>query len=199
MIRVVGISAGHGGSHRGARSSDGSIIEKAINLQTAQRVAQQLSGISWIEPRLIRRWDETLTFTERGHRANEMLADLVVAIHHDNLPSNRLAHGLSCYHKHNDKRMRSTASWMVNSSPLQLRGGRVVDAYNDPDRDDDDWLERPQTVLNAYSQDVVLVECCYLSNAGDLAFLALPHSTDLIASSIVSGVVRYFQIKQLGG
>lgn len=192
----VGLMAGHGGREKGATALDGILLEKNANLEICQHILQQLNGMSWIEPVLLRSWDQALDRAEMKQRANIYGINLVVEIHHDSLPTNNAVHGLCCYYARENNTIKNVGIWTVEHSPLPLRGGRVICAHDDPDRDDDDWLVRPQTVVQCYTQDTLLVECCFLSNPKDFEFRMGPKAPDMIANSIVAGIIRYGQLKQ---
>jgi N-acetylmuramoyl-L-alanine amidase len=197
----VALSAGHGGLRCGAISADKLLVEKTLNLSTCQRAMQQLDGIPWVDAHLIRSWDETLRRSDRRARATTARADVVFEVHYDSLPTNPSVYGMRCYHHPLNRITKEVAHRIVESAPTSLRptGSGVIAAVDRPDRNDDDWLVRPQTVVNCYQQDTILVECCFLSSPRDLRFLLKPRAQDLIANAIVAGVLYYSQVRQRKG
>jgi N-acetylmuramoyl-L-alanine amidase len=140
---------------------------------------------------LIREADEALNFRQRNARARGHDCSLVVEIHHDSYPPRSTAHAMGCYHHRGNRVTRAIGGWVLNHAPIQLRSSRLVCAHDNPTRSDDDWLQNPETVVEAYSASVLLVECAFLSNVQDLQFVLSKRGVDMIAWSIVMGLHKY--------
>lgn len=190
----VGIDAGHGGEHdRGASTPHGSVWEKDLTLEVARKVAAM--PIHGVNVAALRVADIDQSFRTRRAAADRQTADLVISVHFDSFPSRPAFHGLCIYYPRGGGIEKAVGSTIMNHAPLRLRGGRTYCAHNEDGRTDDDWLQRPQNVLDAFTKDskrrALLVECGYLSNPEDRAFILNPRGTEMIALAIAQGISHY--------
>ena len=83
--RVVVIDPGHGGIDPGAVNKNG-VMEKAIVLDFAKRLAARLSQVSGVRVELTRTDDTFLSFQRRIRIARAFGADLFISVHADAAP-----------------------------------------------------------------------------------------------------------------
>ncbi len=93
----VFIDPGHGGKDSGARSEDGSILEKDLVLKVAKMLKSELETNKDISVILSRDDDYYIPLSDRIIWAQSMDADLFVSIHADKTENNSTASGLSVY------------------------------------------------------------------------------------------------------
>lgn len=188
-MKLVGIDAGHGGAVNGARARGCNIVEKDLNLAVAKAIVAQ-ANVHGLSCALIRQTDETLSFRQRAERARHIGCDYMVACHFDSF-QRQSAHGMGCYYARGDSVSRNIGGWVLNHAPLTLRSARLVCAHDDPTRKDDDWLERPEAVVEGYGVPTLLIEFAFISNRKDLEFVVSPRGMDMMAWSAVMGLHRY--------
>ncbi len=81
---VIALDAGHGGKDSGA--TNGSLIEKNLNLSIARYCRDELSKYNGVTVYMVRDSDEYVDLTERVNRAVNAGADLFVSIHINETP-----------------------------------------------------------------------------------------------------------------
>ncbi|MFA4945310.1 MAG: N-acetylmuramoyl-L-alanine amidase [Lentisphaeria bacterium] len=92
-VRTIVLDPGHGGRDQGAAA--GGILEKAVTLQIARRVAESLRK-SGYTVHLTRTTDSTLELAQRPAIANRLRADLFVSIH-VNATADRSVNGIETF------------------------------------------------------------------------------------------------------
>jgi N-acetylmuramoyl-L-alanine amidase len=204
---LVVLDAGHGGADPGAGAADratngaavdAAMLEKAIVLDLAQRVAAILEACD-IAVKLTRHSDRFLTLDRRARLARRWGADAFVSIHVNHAPL-ASATGIETY-------IMPSAGYPSTASriPDQTRyRGNFADAANTllglyihrelvvrtgaVDR----GLKRARfEVLRATSCPAALVECGFLSNADERSALASDAYRQKIAQGIARGIVAY--------
>ena len=146
------IDAGHGGKDQG--TSAGKILEKDLNLQVAEKLAEELQKRGAAV--LLTRTDDTkIPLEERAAIANEKGAELFVSIHCNYCENDSSVQGLECYYREGSDSARQLAEDVVTaveeSSIIPCRGTRTADF----------------SVLRNTSMTAVLVEIGYLSNSSE--------------------------------
>jgi N-acetylmuramoyl-L-alanine amidase len=86
---VVAIDAGHGGNDPGCISPDGRVVESAISLQFARRLAKALEGRPRVRPVLTRERDYFVPLGQRPRIAQRFGAKLFISIHANSAPSRK--------------------------------------------------------------------------------------------------------------
>jgi len=190
-MKPIGLDAGHGGDDFGALSPGGHVTESMLNRAVAHAAKRKAPDLF----ELIRLDDEHLTWRERNDRAVALGHDLVIAIHHDSLPANPRARGLCAYHGVDNDRTRDLARYAVNNAPSELLlGGRVICAHDDQSRVGDEWLQRPERVINAYTADVLLLELGYLTNRANLEFVRSTVGIEANADTLIAVALRWVKL-----
>ncbi len=184
-ITVV-IDAGHGGDDNGAVSNDG-IKEKDITLAIARKIAE--SNLNpHIQILLSRKDDYPLSVKDRVEFAKSNGADMFISLH-VNAAADKQLNGFSVLiDKDNGMQNLLLGSALIN----ELRK-----TYNTQDqlgaRAKGVW------VLDHNSCTTALVECGYLSNSSDEAFITNSANQDKIAKDVLEAINAYASSKKSVG
>ncbi|MEP7278866.1 MAG: M56/M15 family metallopeptidase, partial [Bacteroidota bacterium] len=187
-ITVV-IDPGHGGPFPGANSGSG-VLEKDINLEIAKTIAA-LSGQYNVQVVLTRNSDATVgrasslreDLLNRVAITNKTRPDLLVSIHLNAATENIAASsGFDAYisGKNEHPGDKTFASTILNS---------LKDVYtvNDVIRQVPEGI----VVLDKSNCPALCLECGYITNPADLAFISKPANREKIARHILAGIVKY--------
>jgi N-acetylmuramoyl-L-alanine amidase len=191
-ITVV-IDAGHGGVDAGAYSKDGKVVEKSLALQISQKI-QQLAPSYNINIVMTRTGDHlpgNTTVISDGLKARTELAqtakaDLFVAIHvsaadGQNTPNG----GFEIYVSKKDN---------SNTQKAREAGTAVVQELSKIYEINTALLQRQNQgiwVLDQSPCPALLIECGYITNEKDLAFISNSSNQEAIAKKILEGIVKY--------
>lgn len=191
-ITVV-IDAGHGGIDAGAASTDGKVVEKTLALQISQKI-QQLASSYNVNVVMTRTGDHlpgNTTVISDGLKARTELAqtakaDLFVAIHvsaaeGQQTPNN----GFEVYVSKNDNSKTQKA---------KEAGTAVVQALSTIYQTNTALLQRQNQsiwVLDNSPCPALLIECGYITNDKDLAYISNSSNQETIARKILEGIVNF--------
>jgi len=181
----VALDGGHGGSgDTGAQHSD--LVEKDLNRDLIMMLANALSWTTFGH-HIVRPLDVYLPLSERGERADG--SDWTISIHH-NAHHNAGIHGAEVYVPHNASQIEvAVAKEILRTMPDCLSTKRVIEAYNDPNKDGDNWLQNPANVLAPHSDHyALLLEVGYISNENDAAVVSSDWGKVAIVAAIMSGL-----------
>ena len=191
-ITVV-IDAGHGGTDNGAASTDGKVKEKDLALQISQKI-QQLAASYNINVVMTRTGDHLPGNTsekENGLKARTELAqtakaDLFVAIHvsaadGQNTPNS----GFEIYVSKNDNSLTQKAKEAGTAVAQELSKIYETNTALLQRKDRGIW------VLDQSPCPALLIECGYITNDKDLAFISNSSNQEAIAKKILEGIVKY--------
>lgn len=168
------IDAGHGGSDPGAIGREPfEVREKDINMGVALLLERELEKRGhWVN--MTRRRDRKLSLGARARHANRLDADLFISIHAN--AGHPSAEGMEVFH-----------------FPGSVGGRKVARSIQDqlmaafPDHRDRGVKEANFAVLRLTMMPAVLVECEFLTNPGQLEFLAHPDNQERLAAVIAEG------------
>lgn len=191
-ITVV-IDAGHGGVDPGAFSPDGKTIEKDLNLQISRKIQQLAPGYN-VNVIMTRTGDELPSgmnsisdaLRARVSFAEQQQADLFISIHVSSTGKefNDKWSGFHAYIGTNEA--TQPASTQLGSAILQSLGSLYTTDQVIKQR-----TEKGIYVLNASTRPSILIECGYLTNSKDLAFITQPGNQEAVAKKILEGIVAY--------
>ena len=187
-ITVV-IDPGHGGLYAGAHDSNG-IMEKDIDLNIAQKI-KKLAAEYNVNIVLTRNRDELVgnaaTLKEdlenRVAIKNETNPDLFVSIHVNATPEISTARtGFEAYitRKKEDNKARLLSSAILN----ELKNIYAVD----------ETIKQREVgiyVLDHSNCPAVIIQCGYITNPKDVAFIINPANQEKVARKILEGIVKY--------
>ncbi len=208
--RTVLLDPGHGGDDQGASSPHRRLREKDVNLILARRV-QAILMKNKVDARLTRSRDETLSLDQRCRLAGRGAADLFVSIHLNSAAS----HSASGVETH----VLPPAGCPITAEAGAAARDKVAFAGNRHDaantllgyylqrslvkytRLEDRGVRRSRFyVIRNVNCPAALVECGFLSNAGDSRRLADPAFQDSVARAIAEGLLTYLnKTKQARG
>ena len=187
---TVVIDAGHGGSDAGAVSGDAK--EKDINLALALKV-KDLAPEYHINVVLTRKTDELAggksdirsSLEYRAAMARDSKAELFVSLHVNSSAEGAPGHGFSAF-------VSPDNSHYAESVKL---GSALLDAVK-TSYTTDDILHQPTQrvyVLRETAMPAALLECGFIDNPTDRAFIRDPHHQEAIARDILQGIQKYQQ------
>lgn len=176
-ITVV-IDAGHGGSDNGAQSADG-VKEKDITLSIAKKIAEMNSN-PHLEILLSRKDDVPLSLKDRVEFAKSNNADIFISLH-VNAAENEQLNGFSVLTDKNN----SDQNLLLSSALIS----ELKKSYKTEDkiavRDGGIW------VIDKNVCPAALVQCGFMSNSGDLAFITNSVDQKKIAQNILNAINEY--------
>jgi N-acetylmuramoyl-L-alanine amidase len=187
---TVVIDAGHGGSDNGTVAGDAK--EKDINLALALKV-KELAPDYHINVVLTRQTDELAggksdiraSLEYRVEMAKENKADLFVSLHVDNSRGGPVRHGFGAFVSPDN----------AHFAESQKLGSALLDAVR-PTYAADQLLHQPTQgvyILRQTPMPSVLLECGFIDNPTDLAFILDSQNQATIARDILQGIQRYQQ------
>jgi len=177
------ISAGHGGEDPGAIGAIG-LKEKDVNLAIANFLGEYLIRAGQ-EVHIVRANDCTVDLKQRIDFANVNKVDVFVDIHCNSFSDNRI-HGAEVFYYQGSVRGKLLADTIIThyckETELANRGKKTGDF----------------AVLRNTKMPAVLVECGFLSNKAEEAFLGNPIFQKKCALGIARGIAEYlnFELKE---
>ncbi|MEO8819499.1 MAG: N-acetylmuramoyl-L-alanine amidase [Ginsengibacter sp.] len=183
-ITVI-IDAGHGGKDNGAHSSNG-VEEKDITLSIAKKIAE-LNSNPDLKIILSRDNDQTISVKDRVVFAKNNKADLFIALH-VNAAVNEQLNGFSVLVTKNYNEQN------------QLLGSALINELKKSYKTEDKIGERGLGVwvLDHNVCPAALVECGYLSNSRDAAFISNNADQEKIAQNILDAINVYASSEEKG-
>lgn len=191
-ITVV-IDAGHGGEDKGAESNG--VLEKDLTLALAKTIQQENNNpkIRLVFTRLS---DAHPSLKSRTELAAASKADLFISLHVNTLkdvlgvPQEAVGNGFEVVvsGKNENSRTRSTA---LGSALIQQLSTAYTTRQALISRKSGVW------VLDANPVPAVLIECGYLSNAGDKAFIEQGANQKLVAQKILRAIEAFAHNKTM--
>lgn len=185
---VVMVDAGHGGYGSPGTNSEMKIYEKDVVLSIAQKTAQILidHGATVI---MTRTGDDALFLDERVEMVREYDPDVFISIHNDG-SDNKEQYGTHTFY------YRNYSMPLASAIHKQLVNAYRTYYYTDPvsaqyEKVDMNFKFFPYMVTRVEECPSVLIECGYLTNSNDAAFLTNPNSQTVIATAIAQGIVDY--------
>lgn len=177
--KSVMIDPGHGGKDSGAwKQTKSRTPEKDIVLDIGNRVNQILKGRG-AKVIATRTSDVYPTLDQRANAADRYKVDLFVSIHADSAPKNPAAAGTEVHiYTSASSQSRAAKDCMVAAlrrAGLQCRGHQESNLH----------------VLREHSRPAILVECGFLTNAGDAAKLNTASYRARLAGAIAEGITDY--------
>ena len=179
---VVVIDPGHGGYDPGHYSDNPSLLtEKDLNLKIALflggYIEKYLQNVKVVYTRTT---DVYPTLDERVQKANSINADYFLSIH-CNGNDRKVVHGTES-HVHSMSLSKSVALAKAIEDQFSQRAGRKSRGIKD-EKD----LKHSLQVLKYTNMTGVLVECGFLTNEKEAAYLNTSNGQEIIASAIFRG------------
>lgn len=188
-ITVI-IDAGHGGSDAGAYSNDRTVREKDLALQISQKIKQLAS--SYNVNVVMTRNDDNLpggkTAVTEGLRARTELAqqikpDMYISIHISHSDNEGPNSGFEVWVS-NKENERTNQSKQLGAALAQELSKIYTTEKTLKQRTKNIW------VLEQTPCPAVLIECGYIDNEKDLAFISNSSNQEAVAKKILEGIVN---------
>lgn len=177
--KVLLLDAGHGGNDPG--TSGNGLTEKTMNLTMALKVEKYLNANSDIKVYLTRDSDTRPANEDRAKTANQ-IADLMVSIHMNSGPAT--ASGTeTLYATHSN----DSASMLTSLQAAQIMQNYLPSALQSTNRGVK--LRTDVLILNSTTVPAILIETCFLSNAGDALKISNSATQDIAAASIGDAII----------
>jgi N-acetylmuramoyl-L-alanine amidase len=186
-VKIV-IDAGHGPETPGKRSPDGSLWEYQFNSAVARFLADELlHGYEGVEILFTHADDRDVPLKERTDRANAWGADLFVSIHAN-------AYGDGGWNE-----AKGIETYVYTTRPaaaLKLAEAvhrNLIRATGRPDRG---VKTANFHVLRETKMPAILVECGFMTNRQEVAFLKCDEYRRKCATAIAGGIAEVYQLKR---
>jgi N-acetylmuramoyl-L-alanine amidase len=190
---TIVVDAGHGGNDPGATSSDQKYSEAVLALEIAkdiQRLAKEYN-VNVVMTREDDHFPGNVATKEEGLRKRVEITDEVkpaafISIHVNSQEANMPVHsGFEAYlaTRKDDPESRRLATTILQN----------VSSVYSVNAEPKQRPERGIYVLDHNDYPAVILQCGYITNAKDLAFITNPANQEKIARNILAGVVRYQQ------
>jgi len=176
-ITVV-IDAGHGGDDNGAHSANG-LKEKDITLSIAKKVAA-LNSNNHINILLSRDNDQRISVKDRVYFAKNHGADLFVSIHLNAAVDEQLNGFSVMIDRNNTQKNQLLASALINELKATYKTDNKIEVRN-----------RGLFVVDSNSCPAALVECGYITNSNDVAFISNFDNQEKVARDVLSAINNY--------
>jgi len=176
-ITVV-IDAGHGGTDNGAHSANG-LKEKDITLSIAKKIAA-LNSNDHINILLSRDKDQRISVKDRVYFAKNHGADLFVSIHLNAAVDEQLNGFSVMIDRNNTQKNQLLASALINELKGTYKTDNKIEVRN-----------RGLFVVDSNSCPAALVECGYITNSNDVAFIGNFDNQEKVARDVLSAINNY--------
>lgn len=185
---TVMIDPGHGGSDPGHEAiSSGQMDEKDLNLLIAKKFGNYLSTrLSHVKVIYTRTDDSFVSLDSRVEMANSKGVDYFISVH-CNGSDNTNIHGTES-HVHNHGASKSVKLAKVFEKEFSSRAGRKSRGVKTTED-----REHSLQVLKFTEMTSVLVECGFVTNSTEAAYLNTDSGQDVLASALFRGMRTYLQ------
>lgn len=174
---TVVLDPGHGGNSIG--TAGGSVAEKTLALRYGQLLCEKLEALG-AKVVMTRTGDTTSDLLERTKITRAANADLFISLHMDGF-QNTSASGCSVHYFNEYSRAASQLIYERIQQVYRAAGGTT----------DRGWKWDPFYVTRVHDLPSMLVECGFMTNAGDLERLVSADFQERFTSAIADGVVAY--------
>ena len=182
---VICIDPGHGGYDTGA--SGNGLTESTENVKVANALRTKLQSLGatvYLTRETAKTFSDGTTINNsnaRSHRIELISAcdpDLLISVHH-NYSDASSANGTEAlyFYGFNQALAQKVSDWMTAVSGMRNRGGKYQNVF----------------VYRNHDFMSLLVECGFVSNKNDAAWLSGSGNTDKLAGAIASAVIEYFR------
>ena len=179
-IPLVAIDAGHGGVDGG--SDRKGVLEKEVNLEIAERLAEKLEDLGF-EVLMIREDNDTfITKQDRAAKANEAGADVYISVHQNTYEEqDNEVSGVETYYCEDTEGSKRFAE-LVHTGVVTATGAR------DRNLRETDGLY----VVREANMPSCLVECSYLTNKKEREAIVTQEYQDKLAEGMAEGIYKFF-------
>jgi N-acetylmuramoyl-L-alanine amidase len=179
---TVLVDAGHGGEDSGVKSETG-LKEKDIALAIAKQM-QNHAGDYNINVVMTRKEDSYPTLKERTALAKSKKADILISIHVAATDQVATKSGFEIYITRTNEQTLAHSRILGEVIATQLKNIYEVSSIKQRN-------EKGIWILDAGPCPAVLIECGYITNEKDVAFISSAENQERVARSILQGIVEY--------
>lgn len=184
---TVLIDAGHGGNDAGVSSNEG-LQEKDLSLAIARQIKQSASAYN-LKIVMTRDEDVSPTLKDRTMMASSIQADMIISIHVGNTENTKQDNGFDIYVTNKNQQTVEDSKILGQSIATQIKSLYHVGPIKQR-------KEKGIWILDAAHCPAVLIECGYISNERDVAFISDIQNQQKIAKKILDGIVNYQSASQ---
>ncbi|MCM1309078.1 MAG: N-acetylmuramoyl-L-alanine amidase, partial [Butyrivibrio sp.] len=194
---VIIVDPGHGGNDGGSASAYDS--ESDLNWQIAAALKAELQTYEGVRVYLTRGSAEWNSNTARGRMGAELGADLFVSVH-NNSSTNASVSGVEVYgtvnasYKEQVRPLCDMIAGRVGALGLTNRGYHARGSTDDPSVDFYTMLDEAVKC----GIPGLIIEHCYLSNAGDAAFINSPENRVKCGIADAAAIAEYYGLSKRG-
>ena len=185
-IKVV-VDAGHGGNDAGARNNG--LQEKDISLSIARQIKQHASTYN-VDVVMTRDEDSYPSLKERSALATSVNANLMISIHVGSAAEAGEKSGFDIYVTNKNQETITQSKLLGQSIADRIKKVYQVGPLKQR-------VEKGIWILDAAPCPAVLIECGFMTDPEDLAFIANPKNQEHIAKIILEGIVSYQSEKDI--
>lgn len=192
-LYTIVIDPGCGGTDNG-NPGQGSIVEKAINLDVALKLQAELEkNYPQIRVVMTRNSDTTVDTDTRIRTINEAGADLALSLHCDYFAGSSARSGVTTYYRQPSESGGQESSGSgkkpgIDSMSRQIAETLQKKAVEALESEDRGTAQEKYEILNATTAPTVLMEMAYLTDAGDYAKITDSSYQNSLASALAEGI-----------
>lgn len=176
------VDAGHGGKDDGATNQQG-LVEKDLALSIAQKIKENGSNFN-IEVVMTRNDDVAPSLKERAELAKSVNAAMIISIHVASSEQPATDQGFDIFVTNKNQKTMNQSRQLGQNISNQIQMLYKVSPVKQR-------KEKGIYILDAVDCPAVLIECGYLSNEKDVAFVTNADNQSKIAKAILQGIVSY--------
>lgn len=185
---VILIDAGHGGGDAGAVTSNGTVQEKVLTLNIANRVADELKkNYELYEVKLTRSNDRYLSLVERTNLSERLDADAFISVHINSSPSFATGH---------EALVPTSSAYTTNPyANASRRLGEVINqeiAMNVPDFKNRGVKRQDVYVVGRNTVPSTLIEYGFIANSVDRSYMSGSNMIKATAKGIDKFMKSYY-------
>lgn len=184
---IIGLDPGHGGQDMGAVREWARESDLAHDMALRVRAQAIAAGHDVV---LLRDNESGPTLEERANLAVEKNCRFVISIHFNaclDAPS-KYQHGAEVYHFPGADLPRDAGGEIIKAMPVDLhkRDAEYRNVFQT--KPWPHWKGKAHSVLRWHKVPALLVECCYLTDHRNRAYLRIKDNRDIIATAILAGI-----------
>ena len=192
-LYTIVIDPGCGGTDSG-NPGQGTIVEKAINLDVALKLQAELEkNYPQIRVVMTRNSDTTVDTDTRIRTINEAGADLAISLHCDYFAGSSARSGVTTYYRQSSESGSQESSGSGKEAGIDSMSRQIAETLQKKaaealESEDRGTAQERYEILNSTTAPTVLMEMAYLTDAGDYAKITDSSYQNSLASSLAEGI-----------
>lgn len=200
---IIALDPGHGGEETGATYYG--LEEKNLNLSLARMLLEELEEYEGVTTILTRTEDEEVSLFERGRRASEQHANMLISLHF-NASVSHTSNGASIYLStgayHKDELMRLGDSFLGEFEAIGLSNAGMFARVTQMNgrRSDGSFDDYYGVLRHAYNQGIpaMIVEHCYMDSEIDKPYFSTEEGLRKLAIADATAIAAYYNLHKKG-